>query len=345
MDKETERASASDDDVQQVQQVQHHSPSHSRRSNTRRQTADNESNSSHDQQQPAPQQQRHYSVKELVRTLGNHDDTNTGLPPELERRALDFRLARRKRRTKYGAVRYWFIIGLYQHLSCVRTDLEWAEDAAWRRQHGEPYLAWTDFDDARLLGIRNVPWFTYGFIFICSIMMIVEFGVNGWKVEPMDVNPMVGPSADTLIKVGARDTTLIVEDSEWYRLFSPLILHAGIIHYFINMLALLVIGKAVEHNHGSLNTFVLFLVPGVGANVLSAIFLPEYISVGASGGIFALIGACIADLGVNWKILSIRDAEETEKQVFWRNTIALFLLVVEITINIVRGSMEFFLST
>ena len=291
-------------------------------------------------QQQQQQQPRHYSVSELVRTLGNHDESTTCLPPEMERRTLDFRLAQSKRRTKYGAAHHLGgVYGLYQHLSSVRIDLEWAEDAAWRRQNGEPYLSWQDFDEARLQGIRNVPWFTYSLVLICSIMMIVEFGVNNWKVEPLSVNPMIGPSADTLIKLGARNTIMIVADGEWYRLFAPLILHAGLIHYFINMLALWFIGKAVEQNHGVLNTLVMFMVPGVGANILSAIFLPEYISVGASGGLFGLIGACVTDIAVNWKILSIRKPDETERQVWRRNAIALVILVVEITINLVSDTL------
>lgn len=277
---------------------------------------------------------RHYSVAELVRTLGNHDNITTGLPPELERRTLDFRLAQTKRRAKYGENHDWGVFGLYEHLSSVRIDLEWAEDAAWRRQHGEPYLAWIDFDTARQKGY-NRPWFTYFIIFICTIMLIVEFGVNDWKMESMSVNPMAGPSAETLIKVGARETKLIVANGEWFRLFSPLILHAGIIHYFINMLAVLYIGKAVELNHGIVNTVVFFFVPGVGANILSAIFLPEYISVGASGGIFGLIGACVVDLAVNWRLLFVKDVEETDQQLLRRNAVALTMLVFEIVINIV----------
>ena len=34
--------------------------------------------------------------------------------------------------------RPWGILGLYDHLAAVRMDVEWAEDAAWRRANGEP---------------------------------------------------------------------------------------------------------------------------------------------------------------------------------------------------------------
>jgi membrane associated rhomboid family serine protease len=288
---------------------------------------------------------RHYSVKELVHSLG-HDSSGGGAAsaagrdgnPELERRCMDFRLAQRKRRDKYGASKPWGFFGMYQHLSSVRMDLEWAEDAAWRRQHGQPYLSWADFDAAFASSSgRRRPLLTYALIAICTLLMVVEFAVNDWNVEPLSVNPMLGPSRETLIRVGARDSTLIVAQNEWYRLVSPLILHAGIIHFAINMLALWFIGAAIELSHGMLNTLVLFLVPGIGGNLLSALFLPQYISVGASGGIFGLMGGCLADIGLNWRLLFLRDAtDETEAQLWRRNFLTVFMLVAEIGVNIVR---------
>jgi membrane associated rhomboid family serine protease len=255
----------------------------------------------HHQQQ---QRQQRYSVQELVAALSNarngdslsttscYSDENS----ELERRVRDFLLAQRKRHEKYGAVRPWGIFGLYAHLDTVRIDLEWAEDAAWRRHHGEPYLTWADFDQAARRATPRPKW-TMAVIAVCTIMLVVELAVNDWKIEPLSENPMLGPSRDTLIRVGARDTVKIVVDGQWFRLFTPLVLHAGLIHYAINMAAFWFIGGAVEQSHGLVAAILLFAVPGVGGNILSAIFLPRYISVGASGGIFGLIGACVADIG------------------------------------------------
>ena len=75
--------------------------------------------------------------------------------------------------------------------------------------------------------------------------------MSGWHIEPLSVNPMIGPSSETLIKLGAKYTVLIVDYGEWYRLFSPMVLHAGLIHYFLNMTALWFIGQAVEQCHGT----------------------------------------------------------------------------------------------
>ena len=60
------------------------------------------------------------------------------MAPALARRIRDFQFAQDKRRKKYGDERPWGILGLYDHLAAIRVDVEWAEDAAWRRANGEP---------------------------------------------------------------------------------------------------------------------------------------------------------------------------------------------------------------
>ena len=68
-------------------------------------------------------------------------------------------------------------------------------------------------------------------------MMFTSIYLNDWAFEPLSINPMIGPSAETLLRLGAKDSYLIVVQSEIYRLASPMVLHAGLIHYFLNMFA------------------------------------------------------------------------------------------------------------
>lgn len=305
-----------------------------------------------------------YSLKELIQTLGNEKDSSE-LSPEMQRRVLDFRLAQQKRREKYGQQHKCGIFGMYAHLADLRIDLEWSEDSAWRRQHDFPYYSWADFDEKRQKG-SNRPWFTYFVILLCTIMLIVEFGLNGWKIAPLSVNPLIGPSAQALIEAGARDTPLIVNENQWFRIFSPLFLHAGaaatsrcclmafavslpsphcllstgIIHYVINMAALWFVGAAVEQCHGIVNAMVLFFIPGIGGNILSAIFLPQYISVGASGGIFGLIGGCIADIILSWHMLFIKTGDG-DVQNKTRNLMVIVWLVADVLVNIIIGFTPF----
>lgn len=60
------------------------------------------------------------------------------MAPALARRIRDFQFAQEKRRKKYGHEKPWGILGLYDHLTAIRVDIEWAEDAASRRANGEP---------------------------------------------------------------------------------------------------------------------------------------------------------------------------------------------------------------
>ena len=120
------------------------------------------------------------------------------------------------------------------------------------------YCAWAEFEASKKIGF-NRPFFTYFILIVCTCVLIASIGVNGWAVEPININPMIGPSAETLVQMGAKQTSLIVNDEEWFRLVSPMVLHAGLIHYFLNMLALWFIGGAVEKSHGIFPTLVLFI--------------------------------------------------------------------------------------
>lgn len=99
--------------------------------------------------------------------------------------------------------------------------------------------------------------------------------------------------------------------------------------YLLNFRALWFIGKAVEQCHGFAAAAILFIIPAVGGTILSAIFLPEYISVGASGGIFGLIGACIADICINWSLLFSKQVNTSDEGARFRHLkVRLIVLVV-----------------
>lgn len=286
-------------------------------------------------------EQQEIMMRLLTQQLRKGDwSSEDELSPALGQRLRDFEFAQRKRREKYGNERPWGILGLYDHLAGIRLDVEWAEDAAFRRANKEPYLSWKDFQTTRDNG-WNRPFFTYFLLAACTAVLVVSFWLNGWEVEPLSVNPMIGPSAETLLKMGAKQTSLIVNQGEWYRLFSPMVLHAGLIHYLLNMMALWFIGKAVEQCHGFAAAAILFIIPAVGGTILSALFLPEYISVGASGGIFGLIGACVADILINWRLLFSKHVNSTKDGTRFRHIKVLMYLLFDIVINCLVGLTPF----
>lgn len=107
-----------------------------------------------------------------------------------------------------------------------------------------------------------------------------------------------GPSGRQLIGLGALQPFLIA-DGQWWRLFTAMFLHAGLLHIAFNGYALWMFGQLVEQRFGSAWFVGIYLVSGLLASVASYAFGPAAaIGVGASGAIFGVFGAFIA---YNWR--------------------------------------------
>lgn len=95
----------------------------------------------------------------------------------------------------------------------------------------------------------------------------------------------------------------LISKGEYYRLFTCMFLHFGIAHLANNMLVLYVIGDNLEAAVGKIRYFLIYFLGGVGGNLLS--YLEDRnapnppVSAGASGGVFAIVGAMIYVLLVN----------------------------------------------
>ena len=106
-----------------------------------------------------------------------------------------------------------------------------------------------------------------------------------------------GSSADswTLIRAGAHFRPAVGAGDLW-RLVSATFLHGGLLHLALNVYALFAFGRFVERLYGSTRFFVLYMASGVTGFVASFVFGRAPLSVGASGGIFGMLGAAIAIL-------------------------------------------------
>ena len=110
---------------------------------------------------------------------------------------------------------------------------------------------------------------------------------------------LTGTSQDAwhVLNYGAAYTPYIVERGEVYRLFTSMFLHFGIEHLLNNMLVLFVLGSRLEQVIGKVRFLLIYLLGGISGNIISLLLelrLQEFaVSAGASGAVFAVMGAMI----------------------------------------------------
>ena len=85
---------------------------------------------------------------------------------------------------------------------------------------------------------------------------------------------------------------LVMYYGAYYQLFTSMFLHASIVHLAGNMLFLLIFGLRGEEMFSLPEYLGIYLLGGLAGNVLSLALGPDLVSVGASGAIFAMFGAC-----------------------------------------------------
>jgi membrane associated rhomboid family serine protease len=100
--------------------------------------------------------------------------------------------------------------------------------------------------------------------FICLLQiayLIAMIQQDGFA--PSTVNPMIGPPATTLVRYGAKYAGLIVYERQWWRLISPIAVHAGIIHLISNVVIQLRVGGYLNLVYGTWKWFTIYLLSGI----------------------------------------------------------------------------------
>jgi rhomboid protease GluP len=121
-------------------------------------------------------------------------------------------------------------------------------------------------------------WSVYGWLAAIILVFLIQFSFNP-----------VGAGSDPVIQWGAKSFAHIAR-GEWWRLFTPIFIHASFLHFAFNAYALYQLGRQLERVYGAARFSAVMLVTGLAGNVLSLWFTPAP-SIGASGAIFGLIGA------------------------------------------------------
>lgn len=123
---------------------------------------------------------------------------------------------------------------------------------------------------------------TYSIIAINVVIYIIS-AILSRNIFDIDVN--------VLDFLGAKDN-LLINNGEYYRLFTCMFLHSGILHIVSNMYALYSIGGLAESVYGKKKYIIIYIISGIIASLFSYVF-SSGVSVGASGAIFGVLGGVL----------------------------------------------------
>lgn len=135
-------------------------------------------------------------------------------------------------------------------------------------------------DEVRAGGHRSAP---VAFTFLGIAVAVHVLGL---------VAPELG---QRIFALGAQ-VNVLVEQGEWYRLFTAAFLHspAGFTHILFNMFALYLFGPQLEREAGSGPFAALYLSAALAGGAAFYFTNAGGVAVGASGAIFGLFGAWLA---------------------------------------------------
>ncbi|GAQ93084.1 Rhomboid family proteins [Klebsormidium nitens] len=111
---------------------------------------------------------------------------------------------------------------------------------------------------------------------------------------------------------GAKVNELIAL-GEWWRLFTPSLLHAGFFHIGISVWTMLLFGPQVEAAYGTTSFVVLYFLTGAFGNLMS-FFQTQDATIGGTGPLYGMVGAWLIFLIKNREVIGKEKADNMTRQ-------------------------------
>ena len=131
--------------------------------------------------------------------------------------------------------------------------------------------------------LKHFPWGTALLIFANLIVFFILRSKGALE------------DTELMLNLGANYAPYVFEGHEYWRLFTCMFMHFSFAHLFSNMLYLGIVGFQLEKQAGTVRFLLLYLLAGLIASLVSAVFhwivKTDAVSAGASGAVYGLIGA------------------------------------------------------
>lgn len=124
-----------------------------------------------------------------------------------------------------------------------------------------------------LPGPSSFPYYTV--ILIASILIVSVV--------------QIGTGLEASVVVAGFDKPIFLQQSEYWRILTGATLHGSILHVAMNCYAFYGFGKIFEMLSNRAHLAIVLLLSAIGGGLLSLIFVPDGLSVGASGGILGIV--------------------------------------------------------
>ena len=156
------------------------------------------------------------------------------------------------------------------------------------------------------------------FSFLLGLIQIgiVAAQIYYYGFAEFELNPMYGASPEVLSSSGAKNASRVIHLGEYWRLFTPMMLHAGVIHLAVNMMIQLRVGVYLESEFGLFPYILIYVLSGAFGTLMSIIFLPDQLGVGASGALMGLLGCWLIVVLIRWKTVPVEERGQRNYQLF-----------------------------
>src|SRR5471032_1491201 len=127
--------------------------------------------------------------------------------------------------------------------------------------------------------------------------LLVAANVSVFAIMAVLGIKVLGSRAEEYLRFGANFAPLTT-GGEWWRLFTCMFIHFGIVHLAFNMWALWDSGRLTERLLGNAWFATLYVFAGLCGSSVSMLWNQDVISGGASGAVFGVFGALLAYMTV-----------------------------------------------